>query len=97
MQEDSSEQILHNPLQQTDMLEVEMVHRDKYGAIRELAEQGVPKKVIARALGVHVKTVRKYLAQDQWVPYQREPAGKTVLSDFEPWIKARATEVDYNG
>lgn len=96
MQQDSGEQILHNPLQQTDMLEVEMIHRDKYGAIRELAEQGVPKKAIARALGVHVKTVRKYLAHGQWVPYQREPAGKTVLSDFELWIKARASEVDYN-
>jgi len=96
MIQDESEQILHNHLQQTDSLEVDMVHRDKYGAIRELAEQGVPKKAIARALGVHVKTVRKHLSQDQWVPYQREPTTRTVLSGFEDWIKARAPEVDYN-
>ena len=73
MTQDDNQQILHNGLQQTSMLEAEMVHRDKYGAIRELAEKGVPKKAIARALGVHVKTVRKYLKQGQWSPYQREP------------------------
>ena len=93
MTQDDNQQILHNGLQQTSMLEAEMVHRDKYGAIRELAEKGVPKKAIARALGVHVKTVRKYLKQGQWSPYQREPTARTVLSGFEDWIQAQAAEI----
>ncbi|WP_221249055.1 helix-turn-helix domain-containing protein [Desulfuromonas versatilis] len=38
-----------------------MVGRDKYGAIRELHNRGVPKKQIARQLGVTVKTVRNWL------------------------------------
>jgi hypothetical protein len=97
MKQDESEQILHNHLQQTSMLEVQMVHRDKYGAIRELAEQGIAKKAIARALGLDIKTVRKYLEQEQWVSYRREPATRTVLSGFEDWIKNRASEVDYKG
>lgn len=96
MNRDESEQILQNRLQQTFTLEAEMVHRDKYGAILELFEQGTPKKAIARALGVHVKTVRRHLAQGQWVPYQRETATRTVLSGFEDWLKARAPEVGYN-
>jgi len=96
MSQDKSEQILHNPLQQTSMLEGEMVHRDKYGAIRELFENGVSKKAIARALGLHVKTVRKYLRQEQWTPYHREPVTGSVLSGFEDWIKSRASEVDFN-
>jgi transposase len=96
MTEDGNDQIMHNPLQHTAMLEAEMVHQDKYGAITELAELGVRKKAIARALGLDIKTVRKYLEQGQWVPYQREPASRTVLSGFEEWIKARASEVDYN-
>jgi transposase len=96
MKNDESEQILHNHLQQTAMLEVQMVHRDKYGAIRELADQGVAKKAIARALGLDIKTVRKYLEQGQWVSYQRESATRTVLSGFEDWITNRASEVDFN-
>jgi len=97
MNRDDSQQILQqNGLQQTCMLEAEMIHRDKYGAIQELFERGVPKKAIARALGIHVKTVRRHLKRGRWVPYQREPAVGKVLSGFEDWIKARAPEVDYN-
>jgi len=89
MNRDDSQQILEqNGLQQTCMLEAEMIHRDKYGAIQERFERGVPKKAIARALGIHVKALRKYLKRGRWVPYQREPAVGKVLSGFEDWIKA---------
>jgi transposase len=92
---EQGKECMHNNLQY-NMLEGEMVHQDKYGAIVELFGRGVPKKAIARALDVDIKTVRKYLKLKQWVPYRRKAAATTVLSGFEDWLKARAPEVNFN-
>lgn len=81
---------------QHNRLEVEMVNRNKYGAIRELAGHGVPKKEIARQLDVTVKTVRRALKKPQWEPYQRQKSVTTVLSQFGQWLTSRAPEVDFN-
>lgn len=83
-------------LQQTVMLEGEMVNKNKYGAIQVLAGLSVPKKEIARQLGVTVKTVRRALKKPQWEPYQREKPAITVLSQFEEWATSRAEEVNFN-
>jgi transposase len=91
---DEQHQVEHS-LQHT-RLEAEMVDRNKYGAIRELAGNGVPKKKIARQLEVTVKTVRRALKQPQWEPYQRQKSATTVLSQFEQWLTSRAPEVDFN-
>lgn len=80
---------------QHNLLEAEMVNRNKYGAIHELAGNGIPKKEIARQLDVTVKTVRRALKKPLWEPYQRQKAA-TVLSQFEQWLTSRAPEVDFN-
>jgi len=81
---------------QHTLLEAGMDDRNKYGAIRELAAHGVPKKEIARQLEVTVKTVRRVLKKPQWEPYQRQRSAPGVLSQFEQWITSRAPEVDFN-
>ena len=87
---------VQHALQHTVMLEGEMVDRNKYGAIQELARRGVPKKQIARQLEVTVKTVRRALQKPQWQPYQRQKPETTVLSQFEQWTTSRAAEVNFN-
>lgn len=83
-------------LQWFEPLEEDMVSRDKYGAIVELAAQGVSRKAIARALAIDPKTVRKYLREGEWKPYARRSAGPGLLAAHEDWIRARAPEVDYS-
>jgi transposase len=87
---------VENRLQQQHGLEAEMVGRDKYGAIRELHGRGVPKKEIARQLGVTVKTVRNWLNKPKWEPYERPRSQKTVFAGFESWLASRAPEVNFN-
>lgn len=91
----SGQQQLEHSLQH-NRLEVAMVDRNKYGAIRELAGHGMPKKEIARQLDVTVKTVRRALKKLQWEPYQRQKPVTTVLSQFEQWLVSRAPEVNFN-
>lgn len=83
-------------LQHNVELEAEMVDRDRYGAIRELHNRGVPKKAIARQLGVTVKTVRNWLRKATWQPYERLKPDNTVLAPFEQWLSSRAPEVNFN-
>ena len=83
-------------LQWTNPLEQEMVNRDEYGGIAALAAQGVPRKAIARALGIDPKTVRKYLRDGEWKPYTRRQAAEGLLAAHEEWIGARAPEVGYS-
>ena len=77
-------------LQYPNGLEAQMVGRDRYGAIRELHNRGVPKKQIARQLGVTVKTVRNWLNKSKLEPYERPKPEKTVLANFESWLSSRA-------
>ena len=50
--------------------EGDVVNQTLYGAIRTLWEQGKSKKAIARQLGVHVQSVRKWVKQE-WAPQSR--------------------------
>jgi hypothetical protein len=47
--------LLHGQISQEET----MIRRGKFGAIMELARQGMQKKAIARALGVSVKMLRE--------------------------------------
>jgi len=84
-------------LQKNISLEREMIGRDKHGAILELAKQGTPKKVIARMLGVDIKTVRRVLSAKEWHSYRRKAVSKKILSGFEEFLTRRAEEVGFNG
>lgn len=75
--------------------EGEMINRDKWGAIASLVAQGVKKKAIARTLGLHIQTVRKWMAQGEWAPLCR-PARKTKLDAFRAWAAARLPQIGYS-
>ena len=74
-------------------VEAEVTNQNIYGAIRTLFEQGMSKKAIARQLGLHVQSVRKWLSQ-AWTPQKRQR--RRELDRFEPFLKARSPEVGFN-
>jgi transposase len=88
--------VVSDTLRQNGFPESEMINRDKHGAVVELRQRGTPKKVIARMLGISVKSVRRILARPEWTPYTRRPAGSKVLAGFEEFLTRRAPEVDFN-
>lgn len=78
----------------TGAAEGEVITQNVYGAVRTLADQGASKKSIARQLGLHVKTVRKWLRRS-WSPGKRAPRGQ-VLDAWQEFLQARAPEVGFN-
>jgi len=74
-------------------VEAEVTNQNVYGAIRTLYEQGVSKKAIARQLGLHVQSVRKWLNRS-WAPQTRVRGRQ--LDGFRQFLKARAGEVGFN-
>src|SRR6266446_971137 len=79
----------------TGAAEGEVINQNVYGAVRTLAEQGAPKKAIARQLGLDVKTVRKWLRRT-WAPERRRSRGR-LLDRWREFLQARAPEVGFNG
>src|SRR2546422_1126996 len=75
--------------------EGEVINQNVYGAVRTLAEQGAPKKAIARQLGLDVKTVRKWMKRS-WAPERRRARGR-LLDRWREFLQARAPEVGFNG
>ena len=88
--------MMGDTLRQTYLPEREMINRYKHGAVEELAEQGTPKKAIARMLGVGIKSVCRILKREEWKPYRRQPPATVVLTDFEDFVTRRAPEVGFN-
>ena len=78
----------------TGAAEGEVINQNVYGAVRTLAEQGMSKKAIARQLGLHVKTVRKWLRRS-WAPARRRARGR-ALDTWREFLFARASEVGFN-
>lgn len=73
-----------------------MLSQDQWSAIRTLHDRGIPKKAIARQLGVSVPTVRRYLRQGGRVPYQRaRPVFETLERDHGEFLRRRASEVNW--
>lgn len=75
------------------VVEAEVTNQNVYGAIRTLFEQGQSKKAIARQLGLHVQSVRKWLSVS-WAPQTRRRRRR--LDRFGELLRARAAEVGFN-
>jgi transposase len=71
-----------------------VINQTLWGAIQALGERGFSKSAIARELGIDIKTVRKWLST-AWEPQRRRPRSQP-LTAFEPFLRARAPEVDFN-
>jgi transposase len=78
-----------------DAPEAPVIRQTQWGAIREMRARGVPKKEIARQLGIDIKTVRKWLKR-AWRQRQREAADRE-LDEHREFLKGRAPEVGFNG
>ena len=74
-----------------------VIEKSLHERIIELFKAGKKKKVIARLLGVGIKTVRKILGGQEWAPYRRASVKEPLLGPFREWIGHRAPEVEYNG
>ena len=74
-----------------------VIEKSLHERIVEMFKAGKKKKVIARLLGFGIKTVRKILGGQEWVPYRRTSVKEPLLGSFQEWIGHRAPEVEYNG
>jgi len=81
------------PATPESVVEAEVTNQNVYGAIRTLFEQGKSKKAIARELGLHVQSVRKWLSQN-WTPQTRRRARS--LDRFRGFLRVRGAEVGFN-
>ncbi|MCP2619678.1 IS21 family transposase [Candidatus Aminicenantes bacterium AC-334-K16] len=54
-----------------------------------------PKRSIARSLGISVQTVRRILRQSESRKYERKRKRKTLLSDYEGYIRKRLVALGY--
>jgi transposase len=76
--------------------EGEMIGFNLWTEIQSRARRGEAKQKIARELGVDRKTVRRLLAQERPVPYQRTLTRPSRVSPYLDYIQRRGMEVDYN-
>jgi transposase len=72
-----------------------MVKADLWQEIHSRYKLRETKKSIARALGLHVQTVRKVLHQMSPRPYKRPKSEESVLSPFADYILRRVAAVGY--
>jgi transposase len=76
--------------------EAGVVGKERWQEIRRLHEEGQTVSAIARQLDLDRKTVRHWLRRTSWTPYQREPAGDSLLSAHQEWLRERAPRVQYS-
>jgi transposase len=73
-----------------------MMSQDQWSTIRTLFERGVPKKAIARELGISAPTVRRYLRQGGRIPYRRpRPVFDALEREHGEFLRRRAPEVHW--
>jgi transposase len=88
--------IVQSATRTTSSAEAPMLSHDQWATIRTLAGRGIPKKVIARKLGIDAKTVRRYLRQGGRVPYRRgRPMQEALEQELGAFLRRRAPEVDF--
>jgi transposase len=73
-----------------------MIGFDLWTEIHARARRGEAKQKMARELGLDRKTVRRLLAQERPVPYQRTMTRPALVTPYLDYIQRRVTEVDYN-
>ena len=76
--------------------EESVVSKERWEGIQRLRAGGMSVSQIARATDLDRKTVRRCLRQREWQPYQRAPAGQTLLTAHLAWLKERAAQVNYS-
>ena len=87
--------LLHSPphlLQE----EGEMIGVDLWMEVHARARRGEAKQKMARELGLDRKTVRRLLARERPVPYQRTVTRPSLVTPYLDYIQRRVPEVDYN-
>jgi transposase len=87
--------LLHSPPNSLQE-EGEMIGFDLWTEIHARARRGEAKQTMARALGIDRKTVRRLLAQERPVPYQRTVPRPSRVTPYLDYIQRRVIEVDYN-
>jgi transposase len=73
-----------------------MMTCDTWGMIKALHRQGWAQRKIARELDVDPKMMRRALHQETRQAYRRGAQPTTLLTGYEPFIRRRVVEVDYN-
>lgn len=76
--------------------EATVVGKERWEEIHRMHQAKMSVSAIARQLQLDRKTVRHWLRQPNWVPYQREASGETVLSPHYQWLVQRAPQVRYS-
>ena len=74
-----------------------VIEKSFHERIVEIFKAVKKKKVIARLLGLGIKTVRKILGGQEWVPYRRASLKEPLLGSSQEWIGHRNPEIEYNG
>ena len=87
--------LLHSP-PHSQKGEGEMIGFDLWTEIHIRARRGEAKQKMARELGVDRKTVRRLLAQERPMPYQRTVTRPALVSPYRAYIQRRVAEVDDN-
>ena len=72
-----------------------MIKSDMWHEIHSRRRLKETKKSIARALGLHIQTIRKVLRQAAPQPYEREKDGQGILSSYRDYILQRLAAVGY--
>lgn len=91
MNEEAKEPTLSRALESA--VEGSVISQSQADVIRQMHAEGVPKKGIARALELDIKTVRRAI-KCVWKPQQRTRTSK--IEPFSEFIQQRFEEVGYN-
>ncbi len=76
--------------------EVTVVGKERWEEIHRMRDAGTSVSAIARQLQLDRKTVRHWLSQSTWTPYQRHATAETILSPHRDWLMQRAPQVRYS-
>jgi transposase len=76
--------------------EGEMIGFDLWTEVHARARRGEATQKMARELGLDRKTVRRLLARERPVPYQRTVTRPSLVAPYLDCIRRRVTEVDYH-
>lgn len=73
-----------------------MLSRDQWGAIKSMCQRGLSKKVIARQLGINVRTVRRYLRQGHKAYQRARPVWAVLEEKHGEYLRQRGPAVDWS-
>lgn len=76
--------------------EAQVLNKERWEEIRRLHAGGSTVSAMARLLELDRKTVRYWMRQATWVPYQRPAAASTVLDAHHDWLVTRAGQVNFS-